>query len=278
MEEFEGLKIPPGFDELYREIEDHKGCILNCPKSGTYLKAGCGGDKILCSECICHPDNREIFNKWFKIRLKKAWDIHKEMLWAKAGWHKSYRGLTVPPGLCKSNADEIDLNQPNCTAYPNIHTECKGIQCDGCICCGTHKKQMEELLKMWKEGDNPIKPGMVVQTKDNDYCLVERVSEECVRGWSVWHNVTDRGRSLCELRDYRCFMNESIRAVYKLKNDRIINAECMPNGDSIRRLTSRSEQWERLWEKVDPPVLELTVKDIEEKYGRKVKIVGEQNA
>lgn len=190
---------------------------------------------------------------------------------------ETFEGLTIPNGIervqrCDYN-EECALGCTSCADYEKAGCVGSGItkiDCTDCLCYADNKEFLEKYLQQ-----KTIKSGMVVQTKDNDYCLVERVSDEGIYGWSVWHNVTDQGRSLCELRDYRYFMRESIRAVYKLKSGGSTNAVWRPSGDSIRRLTSRSDHWERLWEEIDPPVLELTVKDIEEKYGRKVKIVGE---
>ena len=123
---------------------------------------------------------------------------------------------------------------------------------------------------MWKDEDNPIKPGMVVKYGSNAWCLVYRVESDNIRGWVVGANTTEAGSKLCELGNYVSVPLSSIDKAYKFA------AATMPHGAAIYRLTGNYTGWRQYWSDVDLPVLELTVKDIEEKYGRKVKIVKEK--
>ena len=253
MEEFNGLKVPR---PPTATIANYKGfgCAVGCEGLKDW-EACCPG--ITCDECIYHACNRKTLEAYLE---------RQKMI-------TQYRGCNIPSGLTKDNAHILEVDSACCATAGKLNVVaqefCTGIRCAECICYSAHRKELKELLKMWKEEDNPIKPGMVVKYGKDAWCLVYKVEADRILGWIVGDNTTEAGSKLCELGNYVTVPLSGVVKVYEFK------ADTMPHGEAIYSLVGNYTGWRRFWRDVELPVLELTVKDIEKKYGRKVKIVRE---
>ena len=206
---------------------------------------------------------------------KEAVPALEEVIGGGGTMSRQYRGLKIPDGLNKYSARELSLTDARCVAAGTQldcdASFCPGINCADCICVREHRKELKELLKMWNEEEIPIKPGMVVKYEREKWCLVYKIGSDNIRGWVVSDNTAESGSKLCELGNYVSVPLSSIDKAYKFR------ADTMPHGEAVYSLTGNYTGWRRFWRDVELPVLELTVKDIEKKYGRKVKIIGEKN-
>ena len=182
--------------------------------------------------------------------------------------NNQYKGLDIPVGLNKGNLHELDTEHASCAAMyirPDEASRfCPGILCANCICDGSHRTELRELVGIWNKEDKGVKPGMVVEYGNGCWCLVWSTDSFGVRGWSL-HVEEDK---LPKLSSVVRVPYEDISGVYKVKD-----TEGIPSG---YRISSLVYGFGSAWEEIGAPVLEVTVKDIEKKYGCKVKIVGEK--
>jgi hypothetical protein len=223
------------------------------------------GDYYLsCCDCICDIDHKKEL-----AELIEMWEKEFE----------EFEGLKIPDG--KEFSGEVSYKEDcalGCTKSSDYEEAgCVGsgitkIDCQDCL----YYKENEKILKKYllqRSTESNIKPSMVVRCENGRYVLVFTVDEDCIHGWYVHANTSAIGRKMCELGEYVRVPKEYIKTVYNLKSPRT-----MPDGMDIYMLAEGNEVQSTFWEEVDPPVLELTVEDVEKKFGRKVKIVGGKDA
>ena len=179
-----------------------------------------------------------------------------------------YKGLDVPRGLNIDNLDELDLESAKCAAanmmMDGCSNFCAGIFCHTCICGTTHRSALREFVDKEKKG---VKPGMVVRFDTKRWCLVWSVDAEGVHGLRIYAEP----EKLPKFGSVANIPYANIEKGYKLKS---AGEYEIPSGQHINELLLGDGKY---WEESYSPVLELTMDDIEKKYGRKVKIVGEKS-
>lgn len=183
-----------------------------------------------------------------------------------------YKGLRIPRGLNGDNIQKLELENDQCavlgTPMGRDDAFCSGIFCDNCICNRAHRTELREFVRMCNKGNGVLRPGMVVRFDTKCWCLVWSVDAEEVRGLRIYAEPE-------KLPKFGSVVNipyEHIEKGYKLKS---AGEYGIPSGQHINVLLLGNGAY---WEESYSPVLELTIEDVEKKFGRKVKIVGEKDA
>ena len=201
--------------------------------------------------------------------------------------YKFFRGIVIPPlADTPEGREAVRRGYEGASTYcfladvKNMVGECSeaGRCCHNCIAClnsGDERRKREvfeqydrEIPVKGRGGMPELKPGMVVRVGFGEYYLIvsDRKSD-CV---AYRYAKNDSGGLL--LRDVRSFEggDPSIEAVY---------------GDTVLKWLSphnlagilRGDERYRIWKRPDP-VKEMTVDEISEALGYKVKVVGSEKA